>query len=173
MEEILRSRLAGEGKDKDESLLDRLPYILRKQTLQDEMPEFSEEREFFRRAQAGAVGETLHPDRIFVLVANSREGIKALNTSIDLAKQNGSELVVAFYTETIPALKDRVSNSGVRYKLLTKPTSATGDIMFVIKKEKVNLVVLPEKFSDRLSGISQVTRQIVTEATEASVLVIR
>ncbi|MFH0961611.1 MAG: hypothetical protein V1820_02920 [archaeon] len=161
-----------EGEKGGEGMLEKLPYLLRKQTLQEEMPEFSEERDIFRRAQAGAVGSTLHTDRILVLVANCREGTKALNAAIDIARQNGSELVVAFYTEIIPALKDRVISSGIRYKLIAKPTSATGDIMFVIKKEKVDLAIIPEKFSDKLSGISQVTKQIV-EASESSVLVVR
>lgn len=172
--EIEREKIDGpnesnSGKDN----LDRLTYTLRKRTLQDEMPEFSAERDVFRRAQAAAMGGALHFDRMLVIVANCREGIKALNAAIDIARQNGSELVVAFYTEIIPSMKDRVSGSGVRYKFIAKPTSATGDIMFVIRKEKVDLVIIPEKFSDKLTGISQATRQIVSEATDSSVLVIR
>lgn len=154
-------------------LLDKLPYMLRKQTLQEEMPEFSAERDLFRRAQTAAAGETLHFDRLLVLFAECRDGRKALNAAIDLARQNGSELVVAFYTEIVAEVKDRIMSSGIRYKLISKPTSATGDIMYVIRKEKVNLVVIPEKFSDKLAGTSQVTKQIVAEATDSSVLVIR
>jgi hypothetical protein len=159
--------------DEKEGLLDKLPYLLRKQTLVEEMPEFREEREIFRRAQTAAAGETLHMDRILVIVANCLEGRKALNTAIDFARNGGSELVVTFYTETIPEMKDRVVSSGVRYKLISKPTSATGDIMFVIKKEHVDLVIIPNRFSDKLTGTSQVTKQVFAEATDSSVLVIR
>jgi hypothetical protein len=156
-----------------EGILDKLPYLLRKQTLKDEMPEFHEEREVFRRAASAAAGDTMRFDRMLAIVVECAEGRKVLNTAIDLARQNGSELVVMFYTEIIPEMKERVVASGIRYKFISKPTSATGDIMFIIKKEHVDLVIIPNKFSDKLSGMSQVTKQVVAEATESSVLVIR
>ncbi len=163
-----------EVKDEEgEGILDKLPYLLRKQTLKEEMPEFQEEREIFRKAQSSASGgDTLHIDRILVIVSDCIEGRKALNTAIDIARQNGSELVVTFYTEVIPTMKERVTTSGVRYKFISKPTSATGDIMFVIKKERMDLVVIPSKFSDKLAGLSQVTKHVV-DTTDVSVLVVR
>jgi hypothetical protein len=155
----------------NESIMDKLPYLLRKQTLKDEMPEFAEEREVFKRAQASARGETLSYEKIMVIICDTQLGLKTLNTAVDLTRQNASEIVVVLYTDIPQSMKDLVLNSGVKYKLVQKPTSATGDIMFMIRQEKVDLVVMPERFSQKIAGISAVTKQIVAESDSAALVI--
>lgn len=159
----------------EESVLDKIPYLLRKHTLKEEMPDLGYEVEVFKRAQSAAKRSLVEYKKILVVVCDTQTGRRAFNTALEIAGRFSSDLTVLFYASMSQKLKDEIEATGVKYRILTEAGTLPGQVLFSAKKDKADLIIIPEKFTEarmQKSTISVATIQIVSDAS-VPVLVVR
>lgn len=159
----------------EESILDKIPYLLRKHTLKEEMPDLSYEADVFKRAQNAARRALVEYKRILVVVCDTQAGRRAFNAALGLAGKFSSDLIVLFYASMSQKLKDEIEATGVKYKILTEAGTLSSQVLFSAKKDGADLIVIPEKFTEaktQKGNTSVATIQIVSDAV-LPVMVVR
>lgn len=159
----------------EESILDKIPYLLRRHTLKEEMPDLGYEVEVFKRAQSAARRTLVEYKRILVVVCDTQAGRRAFSTALGMAGKFSSELVVLFYASMSQKLKDEIEAAGVKYQVLTEAGTLSGQVLFSAKKDGADLIVIPERFTEaktQKTATSMATIQIVSDA-QIPVMVVR
>lgn len=156
----------------EESALEKIPYLLRRHTLKEEMPGLGEEMEMFGRAARR--GELVEYKKIIAVVCDTVAGRKALGTALEMARRFSSELSVLFYAGISQKLKGEIEAAGIRFHVLSEAGTLSGQVMFAAKKDGADLIILPEKFTDSKTQkpTSVATIQTVSDAT-VPVMVVR
>ncbi len=157
------------------SILDKIPYLLRRHTLKEEMPDLGYEVEVFKRAQSAARRALVEYKRILVVVCDTQAGKRAFSTALGISGKFSSDLIVLFYASISQKLKDEIDATGVKYKILTEAGTLSSQVLFSAKRDGADLIVIPEKFTEaktQKNTTSVATIQIVSDAL-VPVLVVR
>ncbi len=150
--------------------LEELPYILRRHTLRDEMSAVEEQSLLFKKASRKR--EDFAFTNILAVVTSNRLGMKVMRTAIDFAVEFGAELSFISPAGFSDEMFSHLKSCGVPHTILPKAHTIDRDVIFFVKKHGFDLVIVPEKFRDRLKKMSVATSQIV-KGVRCPVMVIK